>query len=154
MKAGGMVLDCMVFIQVIASRGPAHRCFQMALNSDRPIYLSPCTLAELRTVLNRSDLRAKLPGLTEHRIEALLHHLSEFATFVEPVPAIFRFPPDPKDEPYLNLAIQVRAGHLVTRDKALLRLADPRHELHSALKSLHKDLLIAPPESLLTSEEK
>jgi len=154
MKPGGFVLDCMVFIQVIASRGPAHQCFQMALNSDSPIFLSTYTLDELRSVLNRQELRAKLPGLTDARINALLHHLSDIATFVEPVPVLFRFPPDPKDEPYLNLAILMRAAHLITRDKALLRLADPRHELHPALKRLHRDLLISPPETLLSPQEK
>jgi len=151
---GGFVLDCMIFIQVIASRGPAHQCFQMALESDDPIYLSAYTLGELQSVLSRPELRAKLPGLTNERVKALLHHLSEFATLVEPVPVQFQFPPDPKDEPYLNLAILVRAGHLVTRDKALLRLSDPGNELHSALRRLHRDLIISSPESVLFSQEK
>ena len=40
----------------------------------------------------------------------------------EDVPTVYRFERDPKDEPYLNLAIATHAPFLVTRDHDLLDL--------------------------------
>ena len=36
----------------------------------------------------------------------------------------FNYPRDPKDEPYLNLAIEAKARFLVSRDKDILDLRD------------------------------
>ena len=122
MKGIGAVFDCMVFVQAVASRGPAYRCFERVTAIKAPLWMSKDTFAELQHVLNRSDLRRKLPGLTEERVQALLHHLGHLANHVDPVPRTLPFPPDPKDEPYINLAIEARAEVLLTRDIAILAL--------------------------------
>jgi predicted nucleic acid-binding protein len=38
------------------------------------------------------------------------------------VPRRYSFPRDPKDEPYLDLALETRVPYLVTRDRDLLEL--------------------------------
>jgi predicted nucleic acid-binding protein len=42
---------------------------------------------------------------------------------VAEVPRLFQFERDPKDEPYINLAITTNAGFLVSRDTGILDLA-------------------------------
>lgn len=149
MMPAGTVFDCMVFVQAIASRGSAFRCLQHCIKSPDPLFVSRETLQELRSVLSRSELRRKLPGITPERVVALMHHLAEFAHKVDPVPLIMEFPPDPKDEPYLNLAIAANARDLVTRDKAMLRLTDPANVLSRELTTYHPTLRIIVPEALI-----
>ena len=147
MTPRGTIFDCMVFIQVIASRGTAYRCYERVIASKEPLLLSSETLAELRSVLERPELRRKLPGITPERVAALLHHLAEMAFHVDPVRRHFQFPPDPKDEPYLNLAIEAPARSLLTRDKALLNLTESSDDCAVRFKRLHPELQILVPES-------
>ena len=149
----GAVFDCMVFVQAIASKGPAYRCYQQVTTRRTPLLASVDTLRELRNVLERPELQRKLPGITPERVEALMHHLSELAIVVHPVHAHISFPPDPKDEPYINLAIEGQAASLVTRDRALLRLADPADHLCAALCALHPALKVLEPEAFLSPDE-
>ncbi len=46
-------------------------------------------------------------------------------TLIDPVPNVFSYPRDPKDEHYVDLAIAASATLVVSRDKDLLALADP-----------------------------
>lgn len=153
MSISGTIFDCMVFVQILASPGTAHRCYVQTVSNGDPLLVSSATLKELRSVLERPELQRKLPGITPERVEALMRHLSEMAVHVDPVPLVFQFPPDPKDEPYLNLAIEGKALRLVTRDKALLRLsAEPKDELGRRLAAHHPGLQILLPEAVLSPQ--
>ena len=55
-------------------------------------------------------------------MQAFVGDLASKAVFLADVPAIFSYPRDPKDEPYLNLALASGAGYLITWDKDLLDL--------------------------------
>lgn len=147
MTPHGIIFDCMVFVQVVASRGTAYRCYERAMASNEPLIISSDTLRELQLVLGRPELQRKLPGITPKRVEALLHHLAAMALHIDPVRDHFRFPPDPKDEPYLNLAIEAPARRLLTRDKALLRLPESEDEISLHFRSLHPELQILLPEA-------
>ncbi len=148
MTSFAVVFDCMVFVQAIASRGSAHRCFEEVTSGTMRLLSSVDTLQELRNVLERPELQRKLPGITPRRVQALMHHLCELAVLIEPVPSHVTFPPDPKDEPYLDLAIEGKALCIVTRDRALLRLADPCDPLSSAI-SRWPELQVLVPEDFL-----
>lgn len=139
----------MVFIQIVASKGTSYRCFQRVLDGQRTLLMSKEVMNELQDVLYRPELRRKLPGLTEERATALIHHISELAEHVEPVLSFMRFPPDPRDEPYLNLAIGGKAQELLTRDKALLKLTNPAEPLRNQLHALHPNLRLLEPERFL-----
>jgi len=152
MKPQAVVFDCMVFVQIVASKGSAFRCYQHVTDSAIPLLASPDTLDELRNVLERPELQRKLPGITPTRVNALMHHLAELVVLVSPVPDRFQFPPDPKDEPYINLAIEGQAAHLVTRDRALLRLSDPNDPVSVALQAIHPALQVLVPEAFLAPE--
>lgn len=49
--------------------------------------------------------------------------LERQTVLIRDVPSIFNYERDPKDEPYVNLALAANATHLVSRDKDGLDLA-------------------------------
>lgn len=70
-------------------------------------------------------------------------------TLVDPVPVRFRFPRDPDDEPYLNLAVHGHAHYLVTRDRDLLDLADSTTDEAKDLLRICPGLRVLDPVGLL-----
>jgi len=68
---------------------------------------------------------------------------------VAEVPRIFSYARDPKDEPYINLALAARADYLVTRDTDLLDLAEPANPDGRRIRELHPQLLFIDPVRLL-----
>jgi hypothetical protein len=67
-------------------------------------------------------VRQKNPLLTDQTVQQLLDHLTQTACRIDPVPLQFSYARDPKDEPYLNLALAAAATYLVTWDTDLLDL--------------------------------
>ena len=143
------VFDCNVFVQAVAFPGAAYHCFAHVLQGSDRLLTSKYVLDEARYVLSMPWLQAKLPGITPKRVEALFHHLHRAAIYVDRVPKVFDFPPDPDDAPYLDLAIHTEAFALVTRDKEILRLREPGYELGQRLKERHPALNLAVPEQFL-----
>ena len=143
------IFDCNVFVQAIAFPGASYQCFAHMLQGSDRLLTSKYVLDEVRYVLSMPWLQAKLPGITPKRIEALFHHLTRSAIYVERVPKVFDFPPDPADAPYLDLAIHSGAFALVTRDKEILKLREPNYELTRRLKERHPSLQITIPEGFL-----
>ena len=143
------VFDCNVFVQAVAFQGAAYHCFAHVLQGPDRLLTSRYVLDEARYVLSMPWLQSKLPGLTARRVEALFHHLDRSALFMERVPKVFDFPPDPDDAPYLDLAIHAGAFALVTRDREILRLGEAGYELGRRLRERHPSLHLAVPEQFL-----
>jgi len=117
------VFDCMIFVQTILNRrGPAAACLKLCEESHVRLFLSPNILAEIRDVLGRPTFRGRFRQITDERVAELLDRVGGWATHVEKVPIITSLARDPKDEPYLNLALFTNASFLVTRDRDLLSL--------------------------------
>lgn len=119
-----VVFDCMVFLQATANRhSPAARALDFLDSGDLRLFVSPQILKEVRNVLNRPEVREKLPGITAESVAALLTRLRKKATLIKEVPKVFDYSQrDPKDEPYINLAIATGASYIVSRDTDLLDL--------------------------------
>jgi len=66
------------------------------------------------------------------------------------VPHVFPYERDPKDEPYINLAIASGASYLVSRDTDVLDLANPTNADGARLRHLAPLLQILDPLSFLT----
>lgn len=143
------VFDCNVFVQALAFPGAAYHCLAHVLQGPDRLLTSRYVLDEVQYVLSMPWLQAKLPGITSRRVEALLHHLRKAAVHVERVPKVFDFPPDPADAPYIDLAIHSCAFALVTRDKAVLRLAESDYDLARSLRQRHPHLHVVVPELFL-----
>ena len=119
----GVVVDCMVFVQAAANeKSHAARILDLLDEGKITLYVSNLILTEARYVLNRSDVRASLRNLTDVAVEALFERLKQNTTLIKQVPQRFVYPRDPKDEPYINLAVEMQAHYLVSRDNDLLDL--------------------------------
>ena len=145
-----LVCDCQVFLQAaLNDQGPAGRCLELAEAGNLELCVSEAVLAEVNDVLHRPELQRRFARLTPALVDAFLERIGEFAVTVEEVPALFAYERDPKDEPYLNLAIAAGATHLVTRDKDLLDLQPDTSSEGERLRVLAPQLVILDPASLL-----
>lgn len=122
-----VVFDCIVFLQGAARMtGPAAACLKLVEDNQVELFLSARILAEIQDVLTRPKLQRKFPILTPDYVDAFLRTFTQKATIVSDVPHQFVYERDPKDEPYINLALAVGAVYLVSRDKDVLDLlSDP-----------------------------
>jgi putative PIN family toxin of toxin-antitoxin system len=144
------VFDCMVFLQGAARRdGPAGLCLSLAEDGTIRLFLSDEILAEVRDVLTRPEIRRKFPILTERYVDEFLAAISATASYRQDVPQVYRYDRDPKDEPYLNLALAAQADYLVTRDTDLLDLANPGNAEGRQIRELHPTLKFVDPVGLL-----
>src|SRR5437870_3954718 len=113
-----VVFDCMIFLQATANQeSPAANALDLIDTGEIKLYVSEPILEEVRNVLNRLEVRAALPQITDVRVEALFRRLDKKAVIVRHVPREFEYSRDPRDEPYLNLAIAAGASFLVSRDR-------------------------------------
>lgn len=118
-----VVLDCMTYLQATASpNGPAAACLRLLERGVFELFYSEDILREVADVLSRPKLRKKNPLLTEERTQEFVEQVRRIGTIIDAVPVRFTFPRDPKDEPYLNLALACDADYLVSWDNDLLDL--------------------------------
>jgi putative PIN family toxin of toxin-antitoxin system len=118
-----VVFDCMIYLQATASESsPAAALLRMVDDSTISLFVTDEILDEVRDVLSRPKIRQKNPRITDERVNALLTRLAEQGTLIENVPKYFSYERDPKDERYVNLAVEANAAYLVSRDSDLLDL--------------------------------
>ena len=117
------VFDCVVLLQAAANpNAPAGACLAFVESGQVKHYLSTAILNEVRDVFTRPETRKRFPRLTEEMVDRFLLKLTTLAALMPDVPTAMRFPRDPADEPYLNLAIASQAPFIVSRDNDLLDL--------------------------------
>ena len=151
----GVVVDCMVFVQAAANvKSHAARILDLLDEGKITLYVSKLILAEARYVLNRSDVRASLRNLTDVAVEALFERLKQNTTLIKQVPQRFVYPRDPKDEPYINLAVEMQAHYLVSRDNDLLDLMKWEKEDGREFQKRFRFLQIVTPENFLAAVKK
>lgn len=136
-----VVFDCMVYLQAAArEESPAAACLRLAENHLVQLFVSSDILDEIEDVLSRPNIRARFSELTDETVTAFVERLRKTAELVGRVPKRFTFTRDVNDEPYLNLAIEVQADYLISRDNDLLDLMNPGtadgDELHERFPSL------------------
>ena len=79
-------------------------------------------LSEIAEVLSRPKVRALAPALTLEKIVAFIVDIRMKSICLQNIPEEYFFERDPKDTPYINLAIVAGASYLVSRDNDLLDL--------------------------------
>lgn len=117
------VFDGVVYVQAVLSRrGPAFACLQLAEAEYVTLYLSADILDEIKRALGYPALRRRYPSITDETVSQFLEHLEKISVITPNPPAVFSLPRDPKDEPYVNLAVETSARFIVSRDADLLDL--------------------------------
>jgi putative PIN family toxin of toxin-antitoxin system len=145
-----VVFDCMLFLQAAARpAGPAAACLELAVEGAVELVISPEVHAEIRDVMTRPKVRSKFPSLTDDRVTEFLNAIGRAAITLNPVPAVFALPRDPKDEKYINLAAYAGAKFLVTRDNDLLDLNSAESLEGKTLREGRPMLVITDPVSFL-----
>lgn len=79
-------------------------------------------MAEIHDVLKRAEIRRRFSSLTDAIVDEFVAAVRRFGHLYPEVRKHFTYPRDPKDEPYLNLAIEAQARYLASRDNDILDL--------------------------------
>lgn len=117
------VFDCNVFWQIFFSdTGIGSKCWRSVADKKVELIVSWEILDEIRDVLTRPETKERFTKATDENVDIFIEEIIENATFVKSVEKRFEYPRDPKDEPYINLAVQAEAHYIVSRDKDLLNL--------------------------------
>jgi len=143
----GVVLDCMVYLQATANaKSSSARLLDLLDLGEITLYVSRETLREVRQTISDPVIRARLTGINDVVIEALFRRLERKAILIKQIPSRFEYARDPKDEPYVNLAIAAGASYLVSRDKDLLDLMKWNTEEGRDFQKRFRSLKIVTPE--------
>lgn len=144
------VFDCNVFWQIFFStKGIAARCWELVTNETIELFVSPAVLEEVQDVLTRPETRARFSKATSQTVAAFLDEILENSIFIHPVESHFIYPRDPKDEPYINLAVQAQADYIVSRDKDLLDLLTGFDDESKYFRQKFRPLSVIEPLTLL-----
>jgi putative PIN family toxin of toxin-antitoxin system len=118
-----IVLDTNTLLRGLASESSAAAKVLRAAE-DRIIIplLSKPVLDEYRAVLNDPSLIARLPSLNPKLTAIVLHRLRYIGDYVTRPKAKFLYARDPGDQKFIEVAIGLRATHIITSDNDLLAL--------------------------------
>ena len=144
-----VVFDCNMYLQALRSpHGPAGRCVQLAFDEKISLFISPSAIEELRDVVSRPKVIAKLQLVTE-RVEEFISAVESVATVIDGFPEVFRYERDPDDAHYVNLALAADAKLIVSRDKDLLDLMNLTKSEGAEFHRDYPELLIVDPMQFL-----
>lgn len=151
-----VVFDCNVLLQAAArEKSVAAKCLNLAESGLIRICVSREVLAEAEDVLNRPEIRAHFPDLTDEIIGAFLKRLQKLSVLIHPIPKKFSYPRDEDDEPYINLAVAAGADFIISRDRDLLDLMKGHSNDDKEFRQRFRPLRVVDPvEFLKLLEEK
>ncbi len=117
------VFDCVLYVQAaLSEKGPAFACLILAEDEHITLFFSQDILDEVKRSLDNPVLRKKFKFLTDETVAKFLGRVMISGTLAQNPPAVYSLKRDPKDEPYLNLAIESHTPFIVSRDKDMLDL--------------------------------
>jgi putative PIN family toxin of toxin-antitoxin system len=151
-----IVVDTNILLQSLLNEaGPAAKCLGYFRRGEVDLVVSRQTLQEAQDVLTRSSLRTRYAKqLTDERVQSLLNFLMYRGTYLRSVKRWFEYARDPGDEPFLNLAIEVEADYLISRDPDVLDLMKWETEVGREFQKRFRFLKIVTPVEFLVAMEK
>lgn len=118
-----VVLDTNTLVRGFASRtSPSGEILTLCEERRMLLLLSRPVIVEYRRVLASQDILRRNPSITPTDVERVIRRLRYLGEYLSRIEVEFRFDRDPDDQPFLELAIQGRATHLITNDNDLLSL--------------------------------
>ena len=146
----GAVFDCNVLLQAAArDESVAAKCLNLAESGLIKLYVSREILTEVEDVLNRQEIRAHFPDLSDEIVGAFLKRLQNLSVLVRLVPKKFSYPRDEEDEPYINLAVAASADFIISRDKDLLDLMTGHTNECKEFRQRFRSLRVVEPAEFL-----
>lgn len=109
-----VVVDTNVLVSALIGKGNPQRVLEIIFSGRVSLFLSASILAEYVAVLQRPKF-TQYQGFVSNASLAL-QSLQSIAQFAEPKIALHACP-DPDDDKFLELAVEARAGYLVTGNK-------------------------------------
>jgi len=118
-----LVLDTNVVLSAMLWNGTPYRLLQLAVEGEAQLFTSPVLSAELREILARPHLAAKLleKGTTADAVTALY---LESARALSPLSVPRVVPDDADDDHVIACAVAAKADVIVSGDKHLLNLRE------------------------------
>jgi putative PIN family toxin of toxin-antitoxin system len=132
-----LVLDTNVLVSALLWTGPPHELLHAARTGTAVVVTSPALIEELRDVLARPKLAARLAALGTSAGE-LMESLLRRLVVVKPATVDAVIAPDPDDDQVLACAVAGKARWIVSGDAHLL-----------ALKRHKRTAILTPTEALL-----
>lgn len=118
-----VVYDCNIFWRAfLYSKGLGGECKKLIDDGLILHFTSHEIIAEITDVLTRSETFEKFPLTTIKDVHKFLREIVIQSVFVRSLRPAFEYSRDTKDEPYVNLAVEVDADFIVTTDNDLLDL--------------------------------
>jgi uncharacterized protein len=144
--AFGVVFDCNVLLLAAArEKSIASECLRLVENGVVQLYVSEDILTELEDVLTRPEVKKYFKTLTDEAVFAFLLKLRKTSSLISKIPRKFRYPRDPDDEPYINLAVASKADYLVSRDRDLLDLMSSHSDEAKEFRQRFRPLQVIEP---------
>ena len=145
-----VVFDCNVLLLAAArERSVAAKCLNLAESGLVQLFVSREVLAEVEDVLNRPEIRAHFPDLSDEIVGAFLKRLQKLSVLVRLVPKKFIYPRDEDDEPYINLAVAADADFIISRDRDLLDLMTGHTDECKEFRQRFRSLRVVEPAEFL-----
>ena len=145
-----VVFDCNVLLQAAArERSVAAQCLNLAESSLIQICVSREVLTEVEDVLNRPEIRAHFPDLSDEIVGAFLKRLQKLSVLVRVIPKEFSYPRDEDDEPYINLVVAAGADFIISRDRDLLDLMTGHTDECKEFRQRFRALRVVEPAKFL-----
>ena len=110
------------FLTFLSAKGVAAKCLNFAKVGQIEVYISRDIFSEVGDVLARPEFHAKFSHATPEAVAEFIEEINQIVIFVRKVDKYFELPRDKKDEPYINLAVEIDADFIITWDKDLLDL--------------------------------
>jgi|GEM_PF-3149319 len=119
-----VVFDCNVYFQALISpEGPAGRCLNAAIEGRIELFTSREVMTEFWHLAMRPRVLAKFKYSID-RVVLMMENVERTARVVTDAPRQFVLERDPSDALYVDLALHVGAGFVISRDADLLDLCD------------------------------
>lgn len=145
-----VVFDTSTLVQgLINPKGAAGKCLACFEQGKILVAVSRETLEEVKDVLSRPRLRERFLQITDEKVSLLIEVILYKGHYLRSVKKRFDYPRDPDDEPYLNLAIEVGADYLISRDNDLLDLMKWEKGEGREFQKRFRFLKIVSPEEFL-----
>ena len=146
-----VVFDCNVLLQAAArERSIAAKCLNLVESGHIQLFVSREVLAEVEDVLNRPEIRAHFPDLSDEIVVAFLKRLQKLSTLVRRVPKKFSYARDEDDEAYINLAVAAGGAFIISRDRDLLDLMAGHTDEGKEFRQRFRPLRVVEPVEFLT----